>query len=155
MLLNERAQYEILYFRVEFEVSVDLSEEEAPSIMDEDEWTDRNFGNSSLVLEGGDGGEKKGDVAASAKAKDRGGRQDGAGGTADADTSDDSISDLDTDTDSDEEEEDEEAGSRPLTSNEARQLQKEWIKKYDPDAAVADDDEELSKYENVRRGKAR
>jgi hypothetical protein len=27
------------------------SEEEAPSIMDEDEWTDRNFGNSLLIDE--------------------------------------------------------------------------------------------------------
>jgi hypothetical protein len=36
--------------RAEFEASVDMhSEEEAPSIMDEDEWTDRNFGNSLLV----------------------------------------------------------------------------------------------------------
>jgi len=40
------------HFRAEFEASVDLhSEEETPSIMDEDEWTDRNFGNSLLCME--------------------------------------------------------------------------------------------------------
>jgi len=38
--------------RAEFEASVDkASEEETPSIMDEDEWTDRNFGNSLLLEE--------------------------------------------------------------------------------------------------------
>ena len=41
-----------LILRAEFEASVDShSEEEAPSIMDEDEWTDRNFGNSLLIEE--------------------------------------------------------------------------------------------------------
>jgi hypothetical protein len=40
------------YYRAEFEASVDIhSEEETPSIMDEDEWTDRNFGNSLLMEE--------------------------------------------------------------------------------------------------------
>ena len=48
------------------------------------------------------------------------------------DTSEDAISDLDTDTESEsEDEEEDEPGSRPLTSNEARQLQKEWIKRYE------------------------
>ncbi len=39
-------------FRAEFEAAVDkASEDETPSIMDEDEWTDRNFGNSLLLDE--------------------------------------------------------------------------------------------------------
>ena len=75
------------------------------------------------------------------------------------DTSEDAISDLDTDTDSDDEDDEDEdgegeAGSRPLTSNEARQLQKEWIKKYDPEALIDDDDEEVSKYENAPKKRA-
>jgi hypothetical protein len=71
------------------------------------------------------------------------------------DTSEDSISDIDTDTDDDDDDDDEidlhhdgSPASRPLTADEARQLQKEWIKKYDPGS---DSDEELSKYDNVRR----
>ncbi|QQP50150.1 Putative LOC100168266, partial [Caligus rogercresseyi] len=78
-----------------------------PAIMDEDEWTDRNFGNSTLGSDVDDG----------------------------EDTSDDCVSDLDSDSDgnaprrgggNNEEE------CRPLTADEARQLQREWIKKYDP-----------------------
>nr|XP_040575427.1 F-actin-monooxygenase Mical-like [Lepeophtheirus salmonis] len=94
--------------RAEFEASIDVNRKEEehrrnkPAIMDEDEWTDRNFGNSTL-----------------------GSDEDGE------DTSDDSISDLDSDTDDDSRKKDED-DSRPLTADEARQLQREWIKKYDP-----------------------
>ena len=42
--------------RVEFEASIDLNaaenEGEMPSIIDEDEWTDRNFGDSLLLAQG-------------------------------------------------------------------------------------------------------
>ena len=42
--------------RVEFEASLDLNaaenEREMPSIIDEDEWTDRNFGDSLLLAQG-------------------------------------------------------------------------------------------------------
>ncbi len=109
------------------------SEEEAPSIMDEDEWTDRNFGNS-LLLE---------DRAATKRRKEQ--ERQAAG-----DTSEDSVSDLDTDTGEEDEDgsgadgraEEEDGGpaSRPLTADEARQLQREWIKKYDPAAAIGDKD---------------
>ena len=36
--------------RAEYEASID-PDSEPPSIMDEDEWTDRNFGGNSLVIE--------------------------------------------------------------------------------------------------------
>ena len=35
--------------RAEFEASID-QDSEPPSIMDEDEWTDRNFGGNSLII---------------------------------------------------------------------------------------------------------
>ena len=35
--------------RAEFEASID-QDSESPSIMDEDEWTDRNFGGNSLII---------------------------------------------------------------------------------------------------------
>ncbi|XP_059096471.1 F-actin-monooxygenase MICAL3-like isoform X1 [Tigriopus californicus] len=106
--------------RVEFEASVDhISEEEVPSIMDEDEWTDRNC----LQHE-------------SSKIKD--GEPDDP-----VDTSEDSFSDLNSDT-SDEEDDIMGKGNRstkvkksggpedrPLTADETRLLQKEWIKKCD------------------------
>ena len=42
--------------RVEFEASIDLNsvedEGEMPSIIDEDEWTDRNFGDFLLLAQG-------------------------------------------------------------------------------------------------------
>ena len=37
--------------RVEFEASVEEEEQAGSLMLDEDEWTDRNFGSSSLVLE--------------------------------------------------------------------------------------------------------
>ena len=86
------------------------SEEEVPSIMDDDEWTDRNFGNSfdQENLEKGRKAAKKQNLE------------------EDEDTSEDSVSDLETDTD---DEDDDGPDSRPLTANEARQLRKEWLKK--------------------------
>ena len=126
--------------RVEFEASVvedNAAEDEdnlqsANSLMlDEDEWTDRNFGSSSLVLEENGKMEKR----RSKEARDRNeAAADHPSSDGHGDTSEDAISDLDTDTESESELEDEdedEPGSRPLTSNEARQLQKEWIKRYD------------------------
>ena len=123
--------------RVEFEASVvedNAAEDEdnlqsANSLMlDEDEWTDRNFGSSSLVLEENGKMEKR----RSKEARDKNEAADHPSSDGHGDTSEDAISDLDTDTESDsEEEEEDEPGSRPLTSNEARQLQKEWIKRYD------------------------
>ena len=91
-------------------------------MLDEDEWTDRNFGSSSLVLE---------ENGCKVEAKNKEEVEPEVASTH-GDTSEDEISDLDTDSESDEEEEgeDDDAGSRPLTSNEARQLQKEWIKRY-------------------------
>lgn len=148
---------------MEFEVSVDLqSEEEQPSIMDEDEWTDRNnFGNSSLILEGdedaaaaGSHDAKKAAAAGGGQKKKKSRKTTGSGRRRadDEDTSDDSVSDIDTDTDSEEDEDVDDAGSRPLTSNEARQLQKEWIKKYDPAAARGGDHvEDVSTYDNVKK----
>ena len=124
--------------RVEFEASVvedNAAEDEdnlqsANSLMlDEDEWTDRNFGSSSLVLEENGKMEKR--RSKEAKGKNEA-TADHPSSDGHGDTSEDAISDLDTDTESDsEEEEEDEPGSRPLTSNEARQLQKEWIKRYD------------------------
>lgn len=109
-----------LLYRVEFEASVDhISEEEVPSIMDEDEWTDRNC----LQHE-------------SSKIKD--GEPDDP-----VDTSEDSFSDLNSDTSDEDDDEDDDEGerstrikksgpeSRPLTADETRLLQKEWIKKCD------------------------
>lgn len=90
----------LFHFRAEFEASVDgQSEDGDRNIMDEDEWTDRNFGNSFT-------GEN-------------------------IDTSDDSVSDLESDSE-DEDEADERPEDLPLTANEARQLSREWIKKFDP-----------------------
>ena len=95
-------------------------------MLDEDEWTDRNFGSSSLVLEENGKMEKR-------RSKEANNKNEADHPSSDhGDTSEDAISDLDTDTESEsEEDEDDEPGSRPLTSNEARQLQKEWIKRYD------------------------
>ena len=117
-------------------------------MLDEDEWTDRNFGNSVLnnhksksKASGGAG------LESSTKASENG-----------DDTSEDSISDIDTDSDDEDDDDDDDddldlddhgdgPASRPLTADEARQLQKEWIKKYAPGS----DSEEESKYDNVRR----
>ena len=77
------------------------------SIMDEDEWTDRNFGGNSLVIE------------------------------EDNNTSEDSVSDLDSD-------EFEEDSKKPLSAKEARQLQREWLKR------IRNGDEDVSQYDNVK-----
>ncbi len=82
--------------------------------MDEDEWTDRNFGNSFQMED--DQKKAKGKRATT---------------KVDGDTSEDSISDLETDSDLENDQDD--PGSRPLTADETRQLQKEWIKKYHPE----------------------
>lgn len=84
--------------------------------MDEDEWTDRNFGNSINNDNKKSNGKNAKKIHEASSTKDV------------EDTSEDSISDLDTDTDDDDEED--EIGSRPLTADEARQLRREWIKKY-------------------------
>jgi len=78
-------------FRVEFEASVE-SEAEEVSIMDEDEWTDRNniAGNSLHHHQTQEEGKKRG------KNKE----EEGAA----SDTSDDALSDLETDTDEEEKE---------------------------------------------------
>ena len=135
--------------RVEFEASVEEEEQAGSLMLDEDEWTDRNFGSSSLVLE------ENGKMEKQKKENEKGEPQNLSNH---GDTSEDAISDLDTDTDSESEEDEEEPGSRPLTSNEARQLQKEWIKRYDPEAVIDDDDddrEEKSQYENAPKNKGR
>ena len=75
--------------------------------MDEDEWTDRNFGGNSLVIE------------------------------EDNNTSEDSVSDLDSD-------EFEEDSKKPLSAKEARQLQREWLKR------IRNGDEDVSQYDNVK-----
>ena len=91
--------------RAEFEVLSGDGEEDHPSIMDEDEWTDRNFGNSLIE----DGGQE------------------------DNNTSEDSVSDLDSSDDEDDSDEEnvlrDEAGN-PLSAKEARQLQRAWLKRY-------------------------
>ncbi len=104
--------------RAEFEAL--SGEEEHPSIMDEDEWTDRNFGNS--LIEEADEQE-------------------------DHNTSEDSVSDLDSDESSYEDDEDEDhvlrdETGKPLSAREARQLQREWLKRYK-------NTEEPSEYDNV------
>ena len=76
--------------------------------MDEDEWTDRNFGGNSLVIE-----------------------------EEDNNTSEDSVSDLDSD-------EFEEDSKKPLSAKEARQLQREWLKR------IRNGDEDVSQYDNVK-----
>ena len=44
--------------------------------------------------------------------------------------------------------------SRPLTADETRRLQREWIKKYDPGSSDEDEEEEeVSQYDNVRRAR--
>ena len=97
--------------RAEFEASID-QDSEPPSIMDEDEWTDRNFGGNSLII-----------------IEDE-----------DNNTSEDSVSDLESDEDDDEE------GKKPLTAKEARQLQREWLKRqYDRDGG-----KDRSRYDNVK-----
>ena len=107
--------------RAEFEASID-QDSEPPSIMDEDEWTDRNFGGNSLVIIDEE----------------------------DNNTSEDSVSDLD----SDELDLDEEGKDKPLTAKEARQLQREWMKRYKgtTDTVVTNNgsDEEVSRYDNVK-----
>lgn len=100
--------------RAEFEASID-QDSEPPSIMDEDEWTDRNFGGNSLII---------------------------IDENEDNNTSEDSVSDLE----SDEEDED---GKKPLTAKEARQLQREWLKRQ-YDTLRNGSDEEVSQYDNVK-----
>lgn len=137
-------------FRVEFEASIDLhSEEEVPSIMDEDEWTDRNF---SFQQQNHNHHNHKGKK----KAKGKGGDEE------EEDTSEDSVSELDTDTSEDEGGEGGQVDgarggpeSRPLTADETRRLQQEWIKKYDPGSDDDDEDEDESAYDNVARRRAR
>ena len=81
--------------------------------MDEDEWTDRNFGGNSLVMI-----------------------------EEDNNTSEDSATSLD----SDEDDPDDEDSKKPLSAKEARQLQREWLKRIQN----GDDDEEISHYDNVK-----
>ena len=106
--------------RAEFEASIDL-DSEPPSIMDEDEWTDRNFGGNSLVIINED--------------------EDGR------DTSEDSVSDLDSDDLEDEE------GKKPLTAKEARQLQREWLKRQYRNEMRNGSNEDMSQYDNVKNAR--
>ena len=82
-------------------VAAPFDEDQGPKIMDEDEWTDRNFGASSLINV----------------------EDDEADGT---NTSDDSISDLESESDEECVKKD---SVEPLTSAEARILRREWIKR--------------------------
>ena len=96
--------------RAEFEASIN-QDSQPPSIMDEDEWTDRNFGGNSLVIIDED---------------------------EDHNTSEDSVSDLESDEDGSKE--------KPLTAKEARQLQREWLKRYD----TLRSEDDVSQYDNVK-----
>ena len=103
-------------------------------MLDEDEWTDRNFGSPF----------QKSDVT-------------GADGTKNKDTDEDSVSDLETDSENEDDRDGAKGGvgpeSRPLTADETRRLQRAWIKKYDPGTSDDDDEEEESQYDNVRRAR--
>jgi hypothetical protein len=111
--------------RAEFEASIDLhsaeDEDGGPSIMDEDEWTDRNFGGNSLIILEDDEEE-------------------------DHNTSEDSVTDLDSDDDVRLRDD----NGKPLTAREARQLQREWLRRYD-DRRNNDEEEaeDVSQYDNV------
>ncbi len=102
-----------------------------PSVIDEEEWESRNFGSNVSAAE-----DKNDDAGAERKDEEE------------EDTSEDSVSDLETDTDDDDDEDD--GPSRPLTADEARLLRDEWRKKYAPNGAE-DDSEDDSDYENARR----
>lgn len=142
MLRNIIVNFIPLLSSVEFEASIH-SEEDLGAMLDEDEWTDRNFGNSVL-----NNHKSKSKVASGASGGGAGAESSTKASENGEDTSEDSISDIDTDSyDEDDENLDLGPTSRPLTADETRQLQKEWIKKYDPGS----DSEEESKYDNVRR----
>ena len=74
-------------------------------MLDEDEWTDRNHFQHESSKDGLEDEEN--------------------------DTSEDSFSDLETDSDDSDEESDGDGSERPLTANDARALQRNWLRKCD------------------------